>query len=130
MGGSLRANCAIVGTAESDLGQVAPGMTPVDLTAQGIVRALEDCGLALADVDGVFTATSQSRMIAMAVSEYLGIHPRYFDSTQVGGSRRATDRLVWTDAAENETVSRPAADRGRACGGNRAPDPSARCSAD
>jgi acetyl-CoA acetyltransferase len=86
MSTSLRANCAIVGTGESDLGEVAPGMTPVDLTVQGIVRALDDCGLAVSDVDGVFTATSQSRMIAMAVSEYLGIAPRYFDSTQVGGS--------------------------------------------
>jgi acetyl-CoA acetyltransferase len=86
MSRSLRGNCAIVGTAESDLGEVAPGMTPVDLTAQGIVRALDDCGLALSDVDGVFTATSQSRMIAMATAEYLGLHPRYFDSTQVGGS--------------------------------------------
>ena len=86
MASSLRGNCAIVGAAESDLGEVAPGMTPVDLTAQGIVRALDDCGLTLADVDGVFTATTQTRMIAMAVSEYLGITPRYFDSTQVGGS--------------------------------------------
>jgi acetyl-CoA acetyltransferase len=86
MASSLRGNCAIVGTAESDLGEVAPGMTPVDLTAQAIVRALEDCGLRLGDVDGVFTATTQTRMIAMAVSEYLGITPRYFDSTQVGGS--------------------------------------------
>ena len=86
MTGSLRGSCAIVGTGESDLGEVAPGMTPVDLTAQGILRALDDCGLALADVDGVFTATSQSRMIALATSEYLGIHPRFFDSTQVGGS--------------------------------------------
>jgi acetyl-CoA acetyltransferase len=86
MAGSLRGGCAIVGTAESDLGAVAPGMTPVDLTAQAIVRALDDCGLALSEVDGLFTATSQSRLIAMAVCEYLGIQPRYFDSTQVGGS--------------------------------------------
>ena len=86
MSASLRGNCAIVGTGESDLGEVAPGMTPVDLTVQGIVRALDDCGLSVSDVDGVFTATSQSRMIAMAVTEYLGLAPRYFDSTQVGGS--------------------------------------------
>ena len=86
MRSSLRGNCAIVGTGESDLGEVAPGMTPVDLTCQGILRALDDCGLAVSDVDAVFTATSQTLMIAMAVSEYLGITPRWFDSTQVGGS--------------------------------------------
>jgi hypothetical protein len=53
-------------------------------------------------------------------------------ATQVGGSRRATDRLSWTEAAETETetVSRPATSRDRACDGSRAPAPSARCSAD
>jgi acetyl-CoA acetyltransferase len=82
----LRGNIAIVGTAESDLGVVAPGMTPFDLMAQGTVRALEDCGLSLTDVDAYFAATSQSRMVSLAMCEYLGIHPKYFDSTQIGGS--------------------------------------------
>lgn len=82
----LRGNAAIVGTAESDLGLVAPDMTPFDLMAQGTMRALDNCGLELSDVDGYFCATSQSRMAAMAMCEYLGIHPKYFDSTQIGGS--------------------------------------------
>ena len=51
MASPLRGACAIVGTGESDLGEVAPGMTPVDLTCQGIVRALDDCGLALAELE-------------------------------------------------------------------------------
>ena len=37
----IRGNAAIVGTAESDLGAVAPEMSPVDLMAQGTVRALD-----------------------------------------------------------------------------------------
>ena len=82
----LRGNVAIVGTAESDLGLVAPETTPYDLMAQGTMRALDDCGLTLADVDGYFCATSQSRMVAMAMCEYLGIQPKIFDSTQIGGS--------------------------------------------
>ncbi len=81
-----RGNIAIVGTAESDLGVVAPDMTPFDLMAQGTMRALDNCGLKLSDVDGYFAATSQSRMVAMAMCEYLGIQPKYFDSTQIGGS--------------------------------------------
>ena len=48
---NLRGNVAIVGTAESDLGLVAPDMTPFDLMAQGTMRALDDCGLTLQDVD-------------------------------------------------------------------------------
>lgn len=81
-----RGSCAIVGVAESDLGEVAPGLTPLDLMAQGITRALEDCGLRLQDVDGLFGAATQSRMLTLALSEYLGIDPRFGDSTYLGGS--------------------------------------------
>ena len=45
MDGLKRGSAAIVGVAESDLGQVADGMSPIDLMAQGIQRALDDCGL-------------------------------------------------------------------------------------
>ena len=82
----LRGKTAIVATAESDLGKVAPDTTIFDLMGQATHRALEDCGLALSDIDGLFVSTSQSRMAAMGVCEYLGLRPRYFDSTQIGGS--------------------------------------------
>ena len=81
-----RGSAALVGVAESDLGEVAEGMSAVDLMAQGTVRALDDCGLTLADVDGVFAAATQSRMATTAVCEYLGIQPRYHDGTYMGGS--------------------------------------------
>ena len=77
---------AIAGVAESDLGEVAPGMTPVDLMAQASRRALEECGLGVGDVDGLFAATTQLPMATLNLGEYLGIAPRYSDSTQVGGS--------------------------------------------
>lgn len=81
-----RGSCAIVGVAESDLGEVALGMSPLDLMAQGIQRALDDCGLNLQDVDGLFGAATQSRMLTLALREYLGIDPRHGDSTYLGGS--------------------------------------------
>jgi acetyl-CoA acetyltransferase len=81
-----RGSVAVVGAAESDLGQVAPNTTPLDLMAQGTLRALEDCGLRLPDVDGVFCAATQVRMGPMALSEYLGLKPKVFDGTQIGGS--------------------------------------------
>jgi acetyl-CoA acetyltransferase len=81
-----RGSIAVVGVAESDLGQVAPDTSPLDLMAQGTFRALEDCGLELADIDGVFCAAGQVRMGPMALSEYLGIKPKVFDGTQIGGS--------------------------------------------
>ncbi|MEF7617421.1 acetyl-CoA acetyltransferase [Aquincola sp. MAHUQ-54] len=83
---SKRGSVAIVGVAESDLGQVAPGLSPLDLMAQGITRALDDCGLALSAVDGLFGAATQSRMLTLALREYLGIDPTYGDSTYLGGS--------------------------------------------
>jgi acetyl-CoA acetyltransferase len=77
---------AVAGVAESDLGQVAAGMTPLDLMAQATARALEDCGLKLSDIDGIFCASSQVRFGPMVLAEYLGIRPKVFDGTQVGGS--------------------------------------------
>ena len=58
----VRGSVAIIGAAESDIGAVAALMSPIDLMAQGIQRALDDAGLSLADVDGVFSATSQARL--------------------------------------------------------------------
>jgi acetyl-CoA acetyltransferase len=81
-----RGSVAIVGAAESDLGAVAALMSPIDLMAQGIHRALVDAGLTLPDVDGLFCATTQARTSAMSLAEYLGLPNAYTDSTIVGGS--------------------------------------------
>jgi len=86
MTGVTRGSVAIVGAAESDLGAVAALMSPMDLMAQGIHRALHDAGLTLADVDGLFCATTQARTSAMSLVEYLGLPNAYTDSTIVGGS--------------------------------------------
>ncbi len=86
MKGLVRAGAAIVGAAESDIGAVAALLSPIDLMAQGIQRALADCGLALPDVDGLFCATTQVRTSAMTLAEYLGLPHAYTDSTIVGGS--------------------------------------------
>jgi acetyl-CoA acetyltransferase len=86
MPGLARGAVAIVGAAESDLGQVADGLNPIDLMAQGTARALADCGLALKDVDGLFCATAQARTSGLSLAEYLGISPAYIDTTILGGS--------------------------------------------
>src|SRR6516165_9333462 len=86
MDGLQRGSAAIVGVAESDLGAVAGDMSPIDLMAQGIHRALADCGLALRDVDGLLCATAQTRTSGLAFAEYLGISPAFVDTTILGGS--------------------------------------------
>ncbi len=86
MSGLKRGSVAVVGVAESDLGQVAPHTSPLDLMAQATRRALDDCGLKLSDIDAVFSAASQARFAPMALAEYLRLKPKYFDGTQIGGS--------------------------------------------
>ena len=78
---SLRGAAAIVGVhdAASPTG-VLDGHGRA-LEARMIKAALDDAGLTVADVDGVTCAGMPA-----GLAEYLGIHPRYVDGTQVGGS--------------------------------------------
>ena len=82
----IRGRAAIVGVAESDLGKVDDGLTPLDLMAQATVAALADAGLEKSDVDGLLSASPYYQLANVEAGEYLGIRPRYTDSTQIGGS--------------------------------------------
>lgn len=73
----------IVGVAESDLGVTDRSI--LELQTQAILNALDDAGLALDDVDGLFT-NGVGRFPATTVAEYLGIRPTWTDSTAAGGS--------------------------------------------
>jgi len=81
-----RGKAAVVGVAESDLGEVGPGFTPLDLIGQATLRALDDAGLDKSDVDGLFSASAYHHMPTLSAGEYLGIRPRYSDATSMGGS--------------------------------------------
>lgn len=86
MAESLRGRTAVIGVAESDLGEVGAGATEMDLIGQATARALDDAGLAKSDIDALFTASIQYPLPALSVAEYLGIRPRYHDSSMDGGS--------------------------------------------
>ena len=86
MTADLRCKACIVAVSESDLGEVGPHLTAVDLMAQALDRALVECGLTKADVDGLFASSAYYQMASVEPAEYLGIHPRYTDSTTLGGS--------------------------------------------
>jgi acetyl-CoA acetyltransferase len=74
-------NVAVVGASETtDIG-VLPEMSMMQLHAQAAHNALADAGLSTADIDGVATGGP----LPMEVSHYLGITPRWVDSTMVGG---------------------------------------------
>lgn len=76
---------AIVGVAESDLGKT-PGKNVLQLQAQAAKLALEDAGLTKHDVDAIFTAGNWAWAPNLMLAEYLGIQPKYTDSTNIGGS--------------------------------------------
>ncbi len=81
----LRGAAVIAGVGEAGIPAMPDGSTPVDVMALAAVRAVKDAGLTLAEVDGVFAAGLQLFMPTLSLSEYLGLRPRYTDSTQVGG---------------------------------------------
>ncbi|MBI4192211.1 MAG: thiolase [Betaproteobacteria bacterium] len=93
-----RGSVAIVGAAESDLGAAPPDTSPLDLIAQATHRALEDAGMKLSDIDAAFVSSNQMRMVPQNVCEYLGLQPRYFDSTNIGGASSLT-QLAHAQAA-------------------------------
>ncbi|WP_459960221.1 acetyl-CoA acetyltransferase, partial [Mycobacterium avium] len=75
---------AIAGVALSDVGRV-DDKGPYELIAQASRRALADAGLTPDDVDGL-ASTSQGTLPPVDVGEYLGLRPRWIDSTAVGGA--------------------------------------------
>ena len=82
----LRGRAAIVGAAESALGKT-PDRTVLSLQQEAALAALDDAGLRMSDVDGLFASGyPYAERPAILVAEYLGIQPKYVDSTNLGGS--------------------------------------------
>jgi acetyl-CoA acetyltransferase len=85
MSHSLRGRAAIVGIGNTRRWN-APGRTPFDQMQEAAILALEDCGLGLKDVDGLFCAISSSGLPILNAAERLGVSVRHADGTMVGGA--------------------------------------------
>ncbi len=72
----------IVGVAESDEIGLVPHKSALAHHAEAAINALADAGLTLRDVDGLLTAGYANYDLA----DYLGVAPRYTDTTTVGGA--------------------------------------------
>jgi acetyl-CoA acetyltransferase len=79
----MRGAAAIVGVADAASPTGELELTGRALEAAMIEEALADAGLSLADVDGLCSA---GPMASLSLAEYLGIAPRFTDSTMTGGS--------------------------------------------
>ncbi|WP_413098298.1 thiolase C-terminal domain-containing protein [Streptomyces sp. Inha503] len=81
---------SIVGAYESPR-RKAPGIHPFQIHAEVIAGALSDAGLSVADVDGFATTATFPpeagwQLSIAEVAEYVGLQPRWFDSTDLGGA--------------------------------------------
>jgi len=85
MSGFPSGRTAIVGAATFGQGR-APGFEASDLAAIAAGMALEDAGLTLADVDGLFFCHPTDTMGGLSFAQYLGIRPRVTDNNRTGGS--------------------------------------------
>ena len=83
---------AIVGVGESESGAV-PDKNVFQLHVEAARAALDDAGLGIRDVDGLFSA-GIDMMHPLILGEYLGLRPRYTDSTMTGGG-------VWEYSVEH-----------------------------
>jgi len=81
----LRGSVAIVGVGLAGCGE-APGWSETEIMAEAARRALTDAGLTTRDVDGLVVASVNMFLPGLTVAEHLGIHPKFTDSTCVGGS--------------------------------------------
>jgi len=83
---TLSGEAAIAGVYEHP-SRWAPEKTEIQLMAESARGALDDCGLKLADVDGLFAASmTMGIMGVVQLSEYLNLKPRHLDGTNIGGS--------------------------------------------
>jgi acetyl-CoA acetyltransferase len=82
---SVKGTAAIVGAAEVDTWQ-SETRSSVALMAEATRRAVADAGLTLADVDGLFSASSHYSFPAMNLAEKLSMTPRFMDSSNIGGA--------------------------------------------
>ena len=81
----LRGQAACVGLATFGTGE-CQGWNPLEMMGKATLAALDDAGLKIADVDGVWAATAVHAMPGMSLAEHLGITPTYSSGSNIGGS--------------------------------------------
>lgn len=83
--GFPRGRSAIVGAATYGIGK-CPGVSAVDMAAKASLLALADAGIALSEVDALYTSAPYEALGGMELAEYLGLTPRITDCNRTGGS--------------------------------------------
>ena len=83
---SISRKAAVAGVYEHPT-RFAPDKTMYQIMAESARGALEDAGLTIKDVDGLFTTgIGMGAMGIVGFCDYLNLTPNYLDSTSIGGS--------------------------------------------
>lgn len=85
MAHELRGAAAVVGIGLTEFGEL-PGKNHLEVLAEAAHYALNDAGLGMQDVDGLFVSSMGRVFHPLHAAEYLGIQPSVIDGTNVGGS--------------------------------------------
>lgn len=88
-----RTPAAIVGAATFGIGE-APGFTSMDLAARAALAALDEAGIDLSEVDGLFIGQPSDFLSGLTFAEYLGIRPKLTNNNRTGGSAFLTHMNV------------------------------------
>ena len=81
MPGEASRSAAIVGAAEAnDIGYPQTAKSSLTLHIEAIKNVTDMTGIPISDIDGIFSAGWSPQL-----AEYLGLHPKYIDTTAVGG---------------------------------------------
>ena len=91
--GDRRTPTALIGAATFGIGE-APGFTSMDLASRAALAALEESGLSLSQVDGLFIALPNDFLSGLSFAEYLGIQPKLTNNNRTGGSAFLTQMNV------------------------------------
>jgi acetyl-CoA acetyltransferase len=118
----------IVGVAETPVGRL-PHMSSLQIQAMAVLRALEDAGLTIRDVDGLVNLdpyATPSTMFSVSLLEYLGMTSTWSSTVDVGGTVSAmalVQQAIWAISSghcevavvafgENINTARPAGTHG------------------
>ena len=83
--GDLSGRVAIVGAATAGIGW-STNLSVAEIMAEAVHAALDDAGIPLQDVDGLFAVTPYYWMPSVTLADQLGIQPKVTDSTNIGGA--------------------------------------------
>lgn len=86
-------DAVIVGVADLPLsaGRIVGGGSVLQIQARAAKAALDDAGIPMGDVDGLLVTgmwgvPGPGTLPSITLGEYLGVHPRFADTTNIGGS--------------------------------------------